>query len=274
MDIIHQGECGQDAKWSLTSENTLIISGEGRMKDYEIRSSYNDFGGEPFMNVINDDYLVPWKDYSNDITQIIIEEGITYIGSFAFCNSQSLESVILPHSLSEIGICSFAVCPNLYDIKLNPQVKIAEWAFFGTPIVVTEEDTSIEIPPEILEELRERLAPKMEDYLNSIKKSSSHKNSDSPLIEEKYDIFISHLGIYGHRTEVYSDRLPMCYSESPIPNDMTKQQISESWNGFFFYEKAEDYFQSLFLDSYNKSKQLVNEEENNLVDIDNYTSVH
>jgi uncharacterized protein YacL len=44
------------------------------------------------MNVINDDYLVPWRDYSNDITQIVIEEGITYIGSFAFCNFQSLVS--------------------------------------------------------------------------------------------------------------------------------------------------------------------------------------
>ena len=271
MDIIHQGECGQDAKWSLTSENTLIISGEGRMKDYEIRSSYNDFGGEPFMNVINDDYLVPWRDYSNDITQIIIEEGITYIGSFAFCNFQSLESVILPHSLSEIGICSFAVCQNLYDIELNPQVKIAEWAFFGSPFVVTEnEDTPIEISPKILEELRERLAPKMEDYLNRIKKSSSHQNSDSPFIEDKYDIYISHLGIDGHITEVDSDGTRMCYGENPIPNDMTKQQISESWKGHFFYEKAEDYFQGLFLDSYNKSKQLATEEENNLVDIDNY----
>ena len=94
MVIIHQGECGQNAKWSLTSENTLIISGEGRMKDYEIRSSYYDGGREPFMNVINDDYLVPWRDYSNDITQIVIEEGITYIGSFAFCYFQSLERVL------------------------------------------------------------------------------------------------------------------------------------------------------------------------------------
>ena len=113
MDIIQQGECGQNAKWSLTSENTLIISGEGRMKDYEIRSSLGIGGEGPFMKVINDDYLVPWRDYSNDIKQIVIEDGITYIGTFAFCNFQSLESVILPHSLSEIGICSFLYAQNL-----------------------------------------------------------------------------------------------------------------------------------------------------------------
>lgn len=83
------------------------------MKDYEIRSSLGIGGEGPFMKVINDDYLVPWRDYSNDITQIVIEEGITYIGSFAFCNFQSLESVILPHSLSEIGICSFLYAQNL-----------------------------------------------------------------------------------------------------------------------------------------------------------------
>ena len=271
MDIIQQGECGQNAKWSLTSENTLIISGEGRMKDYEIRSSYYDGGREPFMNVINDDYLVPWRDYSNDITQIIIEEGITYIGSFAFFNFQSLESVILPHSLSEIGICSFAVCPNLYDVKLNPQVKIAEWAFFGSPFVVTEnDDTSFEIPPETLKKLKERFDPIMEDFFNSIKKPSSHKKSDSPLTEEKYDICISHFGIKGFSTEVESDGFPVTYIDSPTPNDTTIKRIRESWKGHFFYGVAEDYFQGLYLDSYNKERQLLNKEENNLAEIDNY----
>jgi len=271
MDITRQGECGQNAKWSLTSENTLIISGEGRMKDYEIRSSYYDNGSEPFMNVINDDYLVPWRDYSNDITKIVIEEGITYIGSFAFCNFQSLESVILPHSLSEIGICSFAVCPHLVDINLNPEVKIAEWAFFGSKFIVTEnDDTSFEIPPETLKKLKERLDPIMEDFFNSIKKPSSHKKSDSPLTEEKYDICISHFGIKGFSTEVESDGFPVTYIDSPTPNDTTIKRIRESWKGHFFYGVAEDYFQGLYLNSYNKERQLLNKEENNLAEIDNY----
>ena len=271
MDITRQGECGQNAKWSLTSENTLIISGEGRMKDYEIRSSYYDNGSEPFMNVINDDYLVPWRDYSNDITKIVIEEGITYIGSFAFCNFQSLESVILPHSLSEIGICSFAVCPHLVDINLNPEVKIAEWAFFGSKFIVTEnDDTSFEIPPETLKKLKERLDPIMEDFFNSIKKPSSHKKSDSPLTEEKYDICISHFGIKGFSTEVESDGFPVTYIDSPTPNDTTIKRIRESWKGHFFYSVAEDYFQGLYLNSYNKERQLLNKEENNLAEIDNY----
>lgn len=271
MDIIHQGECGQNAKWSLTLENTLIISGEGKMKDYEIRSSYYDGGRGPFMNVINDDYLVPWRDYSNDIKQIVIEDGITYIGTFAFCNFQSLESVILPHSLSEIGICSFAVCSKLNDINLNPEVKIAEWAFFGSKFIVTEnDDTSFEIPPETLKKLKERLDPIMEDFFNSIKKPSSHKKSDSPLTEEKYDICISHFGIKGFSTEVESDGFPVTYIDSPTPNDTTIKRIKESWKGHFFYGVAEDYFQGLYLNSYNKERQLLNKEENNLAEIDNY----
>ena len=271
MDIIHQGECGQNAKWSLTSENTLIISGEGRMKDYEIRSSLGIGGEGPFMNVINDDYLVPWKDYSNDITQIVIEEGITYIGSFAFSNFQSLESVILPHSLSEIGICSFAVCPNFNDIKFNPKVKIAEWAFFGSPFVVIEiDDKSFIISREREKKLKERLNPETEDYFNSIKITSSYQNSDSPLTEEKYDICISHFGIMGHRTEVDSDGFPVDYNKSLIPNDITMQKISESWKGHFFYGEAEDYFQDLYLDSYNDEKLILDKEENKLAEIDNY----
>ncbi len=275
MDIIHQGECGQNAKWSLTSENTLIISGEGKMKDYEIRSSYYDGGRGPFMNVINDDYLVPWRDYSNDIKQIVIEDGITYIGTFAFCNFQSLESVILPHSLSEIGICSFAVCPNLNDIYLNPEVKIAEWAFFGSPLIVTEiDDTSFDVnqlSPERLKKLKVQLSPKIEAFLNRIKNPSSLQNSDSHSpTKEEYIISISHFGIKGHRIEIESDGIHVDEIDSPIPNDTTRKQIKESWKGHFFFGEAEDYFQDLYLDSYNKERQLLNKEENNLAEIDNY----
>ena len=239
-----------------------IISGEGRMKDYEIRSSYYNDGREPFMNVINDDYLVPWRDYSNDITKIIIEEGITYIGSFAFCNFQSLVSVILPHSLSEIGICSFAVCPHVKVIITNPEVKIAEWAFFCSNYTVTTEE---------IKEVLEAIDALDKAYVRDlIKNLSNRHNSDSPLIKKRSDISISHFGIMGHRTEVESGGNLVDHIDSPIPNDITMQQISESWKGHFFCGKAEYFFQGLFFNSYNKEKQLLNKEENNLAEIDNY----
>lgn len=272
MDIIRQGECGQNAKWSLTSENTLIILGEGRMKDYEIRSSYYDNGNEPFLNVINDDYLVPWRDYSNDITQIVIEEGITYIGSFAFCNFQSLESVILPLSLLEIGICSFADCPSLVDISINPDIKIAEWAFFGSQHVHTEiNNTSFDLtkyPKELLEGLDAKVKEELKSIHNPI------VFLKDPLLDPTFGkmgwISISHLGIRGHSKMIESQGFFYDIIDSPNPNDVIRKQIRESWKGHFFYGEAEEYFQSLFLDSYNKQKQLVNIKENNSVEIDNY----
>lgn len=260
MDIIHQGECGQNAKWSLTSENTLIISGEGKMKDYEIRSSL-DIGGEgPFMNVINDDYLVPWRDYSNDITQIVIEEGITYIGSFAFCNFQSLESVILPHSLSEIGICSFAVCPNLQEINLNSDVSIAEWAFRGSPLL---DNTN----PEPLDDATKRDLDDIEEIKNEYDFwGEPTEESDNLFQTNRPHINITNTGIY-YDYAIKSENDCGIYRYDCL---FPKSQIHKTWKDSFFCPEAEHHFQKIYLDSYKEREQFADKRKHESIEVDNY----
>ena len=62
------GTCGPDLRWHLTDNGVLTISGKGKMNDY---SNYNN--------------RAPWSKYN--IKQIIIGDGVTTIGEFAFyCN--------------------------------------------------------------------------------------------------------------------------------------------------------------------------------------------
>ena len=82
------GTCGPDLTWHLTDNGVLTISGKGKMYDY---SSLNG---------------APWHDY--DIKRIIIGDGITRIGGYAFFNCSALTSVTIPNSVTTIGEYAFS----------------------------------------------------------------------------------------------------------------------------------------------------------------------
>ena len=94
------GTCGasgheSDVRWVLTGESpnyTLTImkvGNTGDMADY--------VGGDQ-----------PWKDYLSSISSIVIEDGVTRIGSYAFagCNNASL-NIIIPASVTSVGTNAF-----------------------------------------------------------------------------------------------------------------------------------------------------------------------
>ncbi|MGN1195958.1 MAG: leucine-rich repeat protein, partial [Acutalibacteraceae bacterium] len=74
--------------------------------------------------------LTPWYDYTYDIQSVVIEEGITHIGDYAFAFFMDMTSVQLPQSLVSIGIGAFAYCTSLQAIDLpNGLEEIGEAAF-------------------------------------------------------------------------------------------------------------------------------------------------
>lgn len=92
------GTCGDGLTWRV-SGGTLTISGTGPMEDYVYLSGGS---GEH-----------PWSGMEEDITAIVIEEGVTYIGEYAFCDFTNLKSVTIPASVQGFGRCAFLDCASL-----------------------------------------------------------------------------------------------------------------------------------------------------------------
>ena len=66
------------------------------------------------------------------LTEAIIPEGVTIIGSYAFRNCNSLVYITLPNSIISIGERAFANCTNLASITIPPNVtSIGSGAFYN-----------------------------------------------------------------------------------------------------------------------------------------------
>lgn len=98
-----------DVTWKL-SGGVLTISGEGQCGGL--------VGGEP------------WYSYCSEITSIIIEPGITVIGSDAFKNCVNLTDVTIPETVHSIGPAAFSQCSGLENLEIPDSVsEIDGWAF-------------------------------------------------------------------------------------------------------------------------------------------------
>ena len=97
---IDSGTCG-DLQWLLSDDNILTISGQGRIPDY---SGTN---------------LAPWYAYHKQIKGLILEEGVTAVGSFAFYDCGALTEVQFPKTLRMVGSSSFAYCDSLRLLDLS-----------------------------------------------------------------------------------------------------------------------------------------------------------
>ena len=112
--------------WKLDANGTLTISGTGAMKDYDYDSN-------------------PSPVYNNsDVKKIVIEDGVTSIGNFAFHSCSSLPSITIPDSVTSIGDSAFSDCNSLTSITIPDSVtSIGEWAFSCCGL------TSITIPSSV-----------------------------------------------------------------------------------------------------------------------------
>ena len=112
--------------WKLDANGTLTISGTGAMKDYDYDSN-------------------PSPVYNNsDVKKIVIEDGVTSIGNFAFHSCSSLPSITIPDSVTSIGNFAFESCNSLSSITLSNNItSIGDFAFHGCPL------TSITLPDSV-----------------------------------------------------------------------------------------------------------------------------
>lgn len=113
--------CGKNSTnwtWEL-SGNTLTISGTGDMTDF-YEYVYNSSSW----------FSPPWAANRTSIKTVIVEEGITGIGNYAFSSCTGLTRVYLPNSLTDIGDYAFSGCTSLSSITLPGNLTgIGSYAF-------------------------------------------------------------------------------------------------------------------------------------------------
>ena len=110
-ETIASGTCGDNLTWTLTDSGTLTISGTGEMYD-------------PYSRPIG------WMSYIGDIKKVLIEQGVTSIGSVAFRYCSNLISITIPEGVMSIGNEAFSGCTSLTSITIPEGVaSIEDYAF-------------------------------------------------------------------------------------------------------------------------------------------------
>ena len=75
---------------------------------------------------------VPWNTQKSKITSVVIENGVTSIGNYAFEDCSALKKLDIPQSVTEIGSKAFLGCSALTSLALPQTVnRIGNTAFQG-----------------------------------------------------------------------------------------------------------------------------------------------
>ena len=146
-------DCGQNVTATLSRNNdgeetyTLTITGNGPMANYD-----------RYITSSNDSYA-PWYEKIQNITRLIVGNGVTTLGDnilyYSYSDSNNdfhsfhpnLREVKLPEGLSCIGASAFCDSPELTEVKIPSTVtKIKDSAFSRCTGL-----TKIELPPQLEE---------------------------------------------------------------------------------------------------------------------------
>ena len=114
-EVIANGTCGADGDnltWTLDSNGLLTISGEGAMADYGWGST-------------------PWYSQRELILSVVIENGVTTIGDYAFDSCSDLTSIVIPDTVTSIGSWGISYCSSLADIAIPETVTSIGYEAFG-----------------------------------------------------------------------------------------------------------------------------------------------
>ena len=107
------GTWGDNVSWTLEDNGTLTvrpISGKAAIPDFKANA--------------------PWREYADDVVNVVVGDGITYIGMDGFCSCNNLQGATMSDSVVEISSGAFLNCSKLTDITLSDRLtSIGDGAF-------------------------------------------------------------------------------------------------------------------------------------------------
>ena len=91
----------------VLSTGVLTVSGTGAMADYTNQS------------------LPGWYSLRDYITQVVVEEGVTAIGAYAFNECSAVVTVTIPSTMRTIGDYAFYQCTSTTDVYIHKDLEAA-----------------------------------------------------------------------------------------------------------------------------------------------------
>ena len=113
-EVLFSGDCGEygsNVTFTQYKGGLLVFGGSGAICDFD----YDDYNG------CGD---VPYR--LNPVTAVIIGDGITRIGNYAFDLGVNISAVSIPDSVTEIGSRAFHACRCLTELTLSDSVVTVE----------------------------------------------------------------------------------------------------------------------------------------------------
>lgn len=105
-----------DISWTLSADGILTVNGTGAMPDW------------------TETYAAPWDQYQESIKHIVITEGITYVGAYAFDGTPNVQTIKVSATVSQLGEYAFCRCENLLAVTLgknSSMFEIGRYCFEG-----------------------------------------------------------------------------------------------------------------------------------------------
>lgn len=119
------GTCGEKVTWKYEeTTKTLTISGSGKMKNYDSRNNS------------------PWYFLRENILNVIINDGVTSIGSSAFRDCSILSTINIPNSVTLIGNNALLNCSSVTSISVPGSVASIELGAFANCSSLSSIDVS------------------------------------------------------------------------------------------------------------------------------------
>ncbi len=101
-------------QWSWEkATGRLTVTGDGEMKNYGVTT-------------------MPWYDVLPYTTEIILSEGITSIGNYAFYKAETVEKIHFSNTLTSIGMRAFEFCSSVEEIVIPDTVTSLGYGTFAS----------------------------------------------------------------------------------------------------------------------------------------------
>jgi len=174
---MHEKSEEENVSCRYDGEGTLIISGTGMiedpLKDDQVVSK------EEITSVVIQDGISGIGDYAfsqyTNLTNILIPNSVTYVGNHAFEQCSNLTSISIPDSVSYVGSYAFYRCGQLREVKLGNGISVIKEGTFEfcnklTDVVIGEGVTSI--APWAFHACRSLATIKLPDGLEEIREAA------------------------------------------------------------------------------------------------------